>query len=262
MASETRRSFDRKGRKVKGNIEINGLGKSFTGPDGRPIPVLKDINLSIESGKFVCLVGPSGCGKTTILHAIAGILKKDAGTILIDGTDHLHARFGYVFQEARLLNWRTAAQNVEFGAVAAGIPRAEIPALVKRYLDLVGLTDFADAFPLTLSGGMQQRVAIARAFVVKPQVLLMDEPFSSLDELTARTMRSELLRFWKEDRHTVIFITHNTHEAVFLADKIYCLGKRGQGITAEFDVDIDRPRDAEDPRVIKLQKEVLATLLV
>lgn len=262
MASEARRSVDRTGDEVKGTLEIEGLEKTFIGVDGRQIPVLKDINLSIPAGKFVCLVGPSGCGKTTILHAIAGIMQKDKGKILIDGTDHLRARFGYVFQEARLLNWRTAAQNVEFGAVAAGIPAAEIPGLVKRYIELVGLSDFADAFPLTLSGGMQQRVAIARAFVVKPQVLLMDEPFSSLDELTARTMRSELLQFWQKERHTVIFITHNTHEAVYLADKIYVLGKRGQGITAEFDVDIDRPRDAEDPRVMKLQKEVLATLLV
>jgi len=247
---------------VKGTIEIKGLEKTFTTGDDKQIPVLKDVNLTIKGGQFACLVGPSGCGKTTILHAIAGIIEKDRGSILIDGMDHLRARFGYVFQEARLLNWRTAAQNVEFGAVAAEIPQQEIPGLVKRYIDLVGLSDFANSYPLTLSGGMQQRVAIARAFVVKPQVLLMDEPFSSLDELTARTMRAELLRFWQEERHTVIFITHNTHEAVYLADRIYCMGRRGQGITAEFDVDIDRPRDAEDPRVIKLQKEVLATLLV
>lgn len=247
---------------MKGNIEIKGLEKTFTTGDGKQVPVLKGIDLSIKGGEFACLVGTSGCGKTTILHAIAGIVEKDKGSILIDGMDHLRARFGYVFQESRLLNWRTAAQNVEFGAVAAEIPQQEIPGLVKRYLDLVGLSDFTNSYPLTLSGGMQQRVAIARAFVVKPQVLLMDEPFSSLDELTARTMRAELLRFWQEERHTVIFITHNTHEAVYLADKIYCMGKRGQGVIAEFQVDIERPRDAEDPRVIKLQKEVLATLLI
>lgn len=247
---------------MKGNIEIKGLEKTFTTGDGKQVRVLNGIDLSIKGGEFACLVGSSGCGKTTILHAIAGIIEKDKGSILIDGTDHLRARFGYVFQESRLLNWRTAAQNVEFGAVAAEIPQQEIPGLVKRYLDLVGLSDFMNSYPLTLSGGMQQRVAIARAFVVKPQVLLMDEPFSSLDELTARTMRTELLRFWQEERHTVIFITHNTHEAVYLADKIYCMGKRGQGVVAEFNVDIERPRDAEDPRVIKLQKEVLATLLI
>ncbi len=246
---------------MKGAIEIRSLEKTFYGPDGRIIPVLKDINISVPGGQFVCLVGPSGCGKTTILHAIAGILQKDKGAILIDGRDHLSARFGYVFQEARLLNWRTATQNIKFGAVAAGIEASEIPVLVKNVLNFVGLTDFADAYPLTLSGGMQQRVAIARAFVVKPDVLLMDEPFSSLDELTARSMRTELLYFWQQERHTVIFVTHNTHEAVYLADKIYVLGKRGNGVTAEFDVDIPRPRDLEDPRVIKFQKKVLATLL-
>jgi ABC-type nitrate/sulfonate/bicarbonate transport system ATPase subunit len=246
---------------MKGAVEIAHLQKAFRGPDGRQIPVLNDINMSIPGGQFVCLVGPSGCGKTTILHAIAGILQKDSGTILIDGRDHNAARFGYVFQESRLLNWRTVNQNVRFGAVAAGIENKEIPALVDKYTELVGLGDFKDSYPLTLSGGMQQRVAIARAFVVKPDVLLMDEPFSSLDELTAQTMRAELLEFWERERHTVIFITHNTHEAVYLADRIYTLGKRGEGITAEFDVDIPRPRDHEDPKLIQLRKQVLATLL-
>jgi ABC-type nitrate/sulfonate/bicarbonate transport system ATPase subunit len=245
---------------MKGAVEISHLQKAFKGPDGRQIPVLNDINISIPGGQFVCLVGPSGCGKTTILHAIAGILQKDAGTILIDGRDHRAARFGYVFQESRLLNWRTVSENVRFGAVAAGIDGKEISSLVNKYTELVGLGDFKDAYPLSLSGGMQQRVAIARAFVVKPDVLLMDEPFSSLDELTAHTMRSELLQFWERERHTVIFITHNTSEAVYLADKIYTLGKRGSGITAEFDVEIARPRDIEDPKLIELRKRVLATL--
>jgi NitT/TauT family transport system ATP-binding protein len=247
---------------MKGTIEIRNLEKTFHSPDGRVIPVFKDLNISIPAGQFVCLVGPSGCGKTTILHAIAGILQKDKGAILIDGRDHLAARFGYVFQEARLLNWRTTAQNIKFGAVAAGIEASEIPALVQNVLNFVGLTDFADAYPLTLSGGMQQRVAIARAFVVKPDVLLMDEPFSSLDELTARSMRTELLHFWQQERHTVVFVTHNTHEAVYLADKIYVLGERGRGVTAEFDVGILRPRDPEDPGVIQLHKRVLATLFI
>ena len=246
---------------MKGRIEIRGLSKAFRTRDGGVIPVLPNVDLSASDGEFVCLVGPSGCGKTTILHTIAGILEKDAGTILIDGRDHRTARIGYVFQEPRLLNWQTAAANVTFGAASAGVPAGEIPELVSRYLQLVGLGDFANAYPLTLSGGMQQRVAIARALAVRPNVLLMDEPFSSLDELTARTMRRELLRLWGEERHTVLFITHNTLEAVYLADKIYVLGGRGLGVTAEFRVDMPRPRDFEDPTIVKLQREVLASLL-
>lgn len=225
------------------------------------MPVLEDLGLSIPGGEFVCLVGPSGCGKSTILHTIAGIVPKDAGEILIDGRDHLQARIGYVFQEPRLLNWRTAADNVAFAAIAAETPTDEVRGLVRRYLELVGLGDFANAYPLTLSGGMQQRVAIARALAIRPHVLLMDEPFSSLDELTARKMRTELLRLWDEERHTIVFVTHNALEAVYLADRIYVLSPRPARVVREVAVDIARPRDFEDPMVLKLQREIVATLL-
>lgn len=245
---------------MSGLIQIKGLRKSFPRADGGSNLILPDINLSMAAGEFVCLVGPSGCGKTTILHTIAGVVEKDAGSIMIDGRDHSQARIGYVFQEPRLLDWLTAVENVKFGAAAAGVPAEKVSEVAERYLGLVGLSDFVDAYPLTLSGGMQQRVAIARALAVQPDVLLMDEPFSSLDELTARTLRRELLRLWTEDRHTVIFITHNTLEAAYLADRIYVLGGRGAGVTAEFVVEAARPRDFEDPQVIRLQKKMLATL--
>lgn len=244
-----------------GAITVVGLRKAFRREDGRSMPVLEDLGLSIRGGEFVCLVGPSGCGKSTILHTIAGIVPKDAGEILVDGRDHLRARIGYVFQEPRLLNWRTAVDNVAFAAVAAGTPAGEVGGIVRRYLELVGLLDFAAAYPLTLSGGMQQRVAIARALVIRPQVLLMDEPFSSLDELTARKMRGELLRLWEEERHTIVFVTHNALEAVYLADRIYVLSARPARIVREVDVKIPRPRDFEDPMVLKLQREIVATLL-
>ncbi len=245
---------------MTGAITIRGLRKAFPRQDGQRLDVLDDLSVSIEGGEFVCIVGPSGGGKSTILHTIAGIVPKDAGEILIDGVDHLLARIGYVFQEPRLLNWRTAADNVEFAALAAGLPPAEVPSLVQRYLALVGLGDFAGAYPLTLSGGMQQRVAIARALVVRPQVLLMDEPFSSLDELTARRMRAELLRLWSEERHTIVFVTHNALEAAYLADRIYVLSARPARVLREVAVDIPRPRVFEDPAVLAISKEIVTTL--
>jgi NitT/TauT family transport system ATP-binding protein len=245
---------------VNGTIEVRGLRKTFPGAGDQRLRVLDDLNLSIDGGEFVCVVGPSGCGKSTILHTIAGTVTEDAGEILIDGRDHLLARTGYVFQEPRLLNWRTASENIAFAARAAGLDESETRIRVRRYLELVGLTEFANAYPLTLSGGMQQRVAIARALVIRPQVLLMDEPFSSLDELTARRMRTELLRLWNEERHTVVFVTHNALEAVYLADRIYVLSARPAKILREVVVDVGRPRDFEDPLVLKLQREVIATL--
>ncbi len=245
---------------MNGAIVVRDLRKTFSGADGRSVPVFERLDLSIRGGEFVCLVGPSGCGKTTVLHTIAGIVAKDGGRIMIDGRDHLAARIGYVFQEPRLLPWRTAEENVAFAAAAAGIPSTEIRGLVRRYLDLVGLSDFARAYPLTLSGGMQQRVAIARALAIRPQVLLMDEPFSSLDELTARRMRAELLRLWDEERHTIVFVTHNALEAAYLADRIYVLTARPTTIAREVTVDVPRPRDFDDPMVLKLQREIVATL--
>jgi ABC-type nitrate/sulfonate/bicarbonate transport system ATPase subunit len=245
---------------VTGAIEIRGLRKTFPGDSGHRLTVFDDLSLSIRGGEFVCVVGPSGCGKSTILHTIAGIATEDAGKILIDGQDHLLARTGYVFQEPRLLNWRTATENIAFAARAAGLDARDTRIRVQRYLEMVGLSDFANAYPLALSGGMQQRVAIARALVIRPQVLLMDEPFSSLDELTARRMRSELLRLWEEERHTVVFVTHNALEAVYLADRIYVLSARPARILREVVVDVVRPRDFEDPMVLKLQREIIATL--
>ena len=245
---------------MTGAIEVRGLRKTFPGENGHRLTVLDNLSLSIRGGEFVCVVGPSGCGKSTILHTIAGIATEDAGKILIDGQDHLLARTGYVFQEPRLLNWRTATENIAFAARAAGLDARDTRTRVQKYLEMVGLADFANAYPLTLSGGMQQRVAIARALVIRPQVLLMDEPFSSLDELTARRMRSELLRLWEEERHTVVFVTHNALEAVYLADRIYVLSARPARILREVVVDVARPRDFEDPMVLKLQREIIATL--
>jgi len=231
-------------------LEFLGIGKRFVRADGRSLDVLDDVSFTVEPRGFVSLVGPSGCGKSTILNLLAGLLAPDRGTIRIGGhpLDRRRHRIGYVFQKPRLLNWRTVRQNVEFALRADGV------------LALVGLTPFADEFPLTLSGGMQQRVAIARALAIEPDVLLMDEPFSHLDELTARAQRRELLRFRDKIEATVLFVTHNALEAVYLADRVFVLGARPTRIEAAFTVEAPRTREIDEPYVLQLQRSVLAAL--
>lgn len=242
-------------------IDIRDLDKTYTGPDGEPLPVLRGMNLYVPDREFVCVLGPSGSGKSTTLDVLAGLTSYDSGKIEVDGSTDLSGfKFGYVFQRPRLLNWRTVKQNLLFALKAEGEPRSVWDERVEKYLDLVGLTQFADAFPLTLSGGMQQRVAIARALVIEPDVLLMDEPFSSLDELTARHLRTELLRIWGDQRKTVIFVTHNALEAAFLSDRIYTVSARPASVVDEIEVDIERPRTPDDARLVAIQQRIISQL--
>jgi NitT/TauT family transport system ATP-binding protein len=243
-------------------LEVLGVGKRFPRGDGSLLEVLDEITFTVEPRGFACLVGPSGCGKSTILNLLAGLLEPDAGTIRIGGQrlDRRTHRIGYVFQRPRLLNWRTVRQNVEFALRADGVPAAEWQARAHDVLTLVGLEPFADEFPLRLSGGMQQRVAIARALAVAPAVLLMDEPFSHLDELTARAQRRELLRFRDNIEATVVFVTHNALEAAYLADRIYVLSPRPTRIAADLTIAAPRTREIDDPYVIQTQRAVLHAL--
>lgn len=244
------------------DLEVCTVRKAFVRSDGRPLEVLGDITFSVASGAFVALVGPSGCGKSTILNLLAGLIEPDAGTIRVGGRplDRQRHRVGYVFQKPRLLNWRTVRQNVEFALRAEGVPKSEWDRRVHAVLGLVGLDQFAAEYPLTLSGGMQQRAAIARALAIEPQHLLMDEPFSHLDELTARAQRRELLRFREKISATVVFVTHNALEAVYLADRVYVLSARPAHITAHFAVEAPRTRDMDDPSLISQQRAVLRAL--
>ncbi|MBI2369685.1 MAG: ABC transporter ATP-binding protein [Deltaproteobacteria bacterium] len=243
-------------------IQIANLTKSFSRQDGSTLRVLDGVTFHAEENEFCCLLGVSGCGKSTVLNILAGLVPPDAGEIRLDGQglDTHRTRVGYVFQRPRLLNWRTIRQNMEFALKAHGVPHGEWGARVDHYIQLVGLQQFDREFPLALSGGMQQRVAIARALVIDPDVLLMDEPFSNLDELTARGLRRELLRIWREERKTVLFVTHNALEAVYLADRIVLFTNRPARVMRELVVDVPRERELEDPRLIKLQKEIVAAL--
>lgn len=243
-------------------VEIKGLSKTFRLRSGLPLHVLDDLCIEARDREFICLLGPSGCGKSTSLHILAGLVQPDSGEVLIDGFRKPgDISSGYVFQRPRLLNWRTVRENVIFGLKSYGVPKEEWKARTEKYVNLVGLEDFVDQYPLTLSGGMQQRVSIARALAIEPDILLMDEPFSGLDELTARSMRIELLKVWSQEQKTVLFVTHNALEAVFLADRIYLLTKRPAHVLKAVEVGVPRPREMEDERLIRIHKDIIATLL-
>jgi NitT/TauT family transport system ATP-binding protein len=221
------------------------------------LEVLDSISFEVEEGNFACIVGESGCGKTTLLKIIAGIEKADEGDILYNGKPIRNEDIGYVFQDDRLLPWRNAIENVSFALEMRGIKNSD---KAERYLELVGLKGFERYYPHQLSGGMRQRVGICRALAVNPKILLMDEPFASLDAQTRNRMQTELLRIWDKDRKTVIFVTHSIDEAVFLADEIVVLSKRPAKVIDVVRIDMERPRDRTDERFIEYRRRVLKHL--
>jgi len=205
-------------------------------------------------------VGPSGCGKSTLLNIIAGIETYEEGTLEIfpkAGTPNAEPRIGYVFQSARLLNWLTVQENIEFALEAQGIPGERWEGLVTKYLEMVGLGGQQRNYPLNLSGGMQQRVAISRALAIEPDILLMDEPFSHLDEITARKMRFDLMEILEKARPTILFVTHDLGEAVYLSDHIYMMSMKPARIFREIPIDLPRPRQPEDPVIFDIQKDLV-----
>jgi NitT/TauT family transport system ATP-binding protein len=206
--------------------------------------VLKGFDLAVREGEFLSLLGPSGCGKSTFLNILAGLVPHTSGDIRIDGQPVVAVRdkLGVVFQGYALFPWRTVRKNVETGLEIRGVNRAQRIAEAERYLQLVGLIDFADHYPHQLSGGMRQRVAIARALAYGPEVLLMDEPFGALDAQTRESLQQELLGIWEQSAKTVVFVTHSIDEAIFLSDRVAVMG-RGPGRVKEIiDVDLPRPR--------------------
>jgi NitT/TauT family transport system ATP-binding protein len=238
-------------------IRLSGVSKTFTRPEtGTTEVVLRDISLAVAPNELVALVGPSGSGKTTLLNLIAQLHVPDTGTVALTRADGRTPRLSMVFQQPRLLEWRTVTDNVRLAAAAAGIARDR----VGEALDAVGLAAYADAFPLMLSGGQRQRVALARAFVVEPDVVLFDEPFSALDELTARTLRSAMQTLRAQRPHTGVLVTHNTLEAAFLADRIVSLGAHPGRIVDEERVAVPRPRDPDDERLFRIHQRVLRAL--
>ena len=242
-------------------VMINDLWVQFLDKDGgEPITALKDINLEIKQGEFISLVGPSGCGKTTLLRAIADLQKPTKGTISIRDESprdiRLQKKFGIVFQSPVLYDWRTVRRNVCMPMELKGLPKKQRTARVTEMLELVGLYNFGKNYPHELSGGMQQRVGIARALAIEPEILLMDEPFSALDEFTKEKLHADLLKIWQKTHKTILFVTHNIQEAVFLSDRIVVMSPHPGRISAVIDVDIPRPRTLADKNSSEFSKMV------
>jgi NitT/TauT family transport system ATP-binding protein len=226
-------------------LEVVGLRKRYT-KDGRTLEVLDLEHLAVADGEFVTLVGPSGCGKSTLLHILGGFVRAEAGRIRVHGREVVAPGpdRGMVFQEFALFPWRTVAGNVGWGLEVRGAPAAERAAIVERYLELTGLAEFRNHLPGELSGGMKQRVALARVLAFDPEVLLMDEPFGSLDAQTREAMQEELTRIWERTGKTILFVTHDIEEAVYLGDRVVVLTARPARVREQVVVDLPRPRDA------------------
>jgi NitT/TauT family transport system ATP-binding protein len=249
---------------LKYDIELENVSLVFPRPDGEGVlPVYENFNLKVERGSFTILLGPSGCGKSTLLNVIDGVLRPtSADTLKVLGKDlredpDVTRQCAYVFQNARLLKWKTLRGNVEFGLRGLNVqPQARWPELMDKYFGVVGLRDFTHYYPHQVSGGMQQRASIVRAWVNEPQILLMDEPFSHLDEITAAELRRELVRLWTQDeqRRTIVFVTHDISEAVQLGERIIMLTPRPAEICYEQGVDLPWPRDSADERAFEIEK--------
>ena len=224
-------------------IAVRGLHKVFETPSGQVVVAIDDVSLSVRGGEFVCIVGPSGCGKSTLLRLLAGLEQPSSGEIRIDVARKDRPVSSMIFQEQSTFPWMTVRANTGFGLDMRRVERRARDERVAYYLQKVGLSEFANAYPYQLSGGMKQRVCLARAFANEPEVLLMDEPFASLDEQTRILMQEELLRVWEgEGGRTVVFITHSIDEAVLLADTVVVMSARPGRIKATFAVPFARPR--------------------
>lgn len=225
-------------------LHVESLSKTFDSSNNGPLLAVANISFTVAPGEFLCIVGPSGCGKTTLLQLLAGLLPPTKGHVWIANSllTQPHPEISIVFQKPNLMPWRTVLDNVLLPLQIEAVPAAEAQERAYEALALVGLTEFASAYPKHLSGGMEQRVAVARALIQQPKILLLDEPFSALDALTRERLNSELLRLWQSRNLTAVMVTHNIREAVFLAGRVLVLGPRPTTISAEFSIDLPRPR--------------------
>ena len=245
-------------------ISIDHIHQVFQ-RNGSPLVVLEDFNLDVAANEFVTIVGTSGCGKSTLLNIIGGLLEATAGEVRIDGRSIQGPGRdrGFVFQSYSLFEWLTVEKNILFALKKSGLPAAEKNAAVQHYIDIVGLKGFEKAYPKQLSGGMCQRVAIARALVYKPDVLLMDEPFGALDAQTRGMMQELLLKVWEEHRTTVVFITHDVEEAIFLSDRVVVMSSLPGRLKTQFKVPIARLRSYEvmtDAAFIDIKRQVIEAI--
>lgn len=234
-------------------IRVKDLTKSFGA-----LLVLDDISFTVGKGEFLSIVGPTGCGKTTFLNCLSKLMPTTKGNILIDGEEANPKKhnISFVFQEPTCMPWRTVKENVAYGMEVKGFPRDKMEGRLKYILDLVGLSDTANLYPNQVSASMEQRIAVARAFAVDPDLLLMDEPYGQLDVKLRYYLEDELVRLWQTLNATVIFVTHNIEEAVYVAERILVLSNKPTKIKAEVTVDLPRPRSLIDPKFVEIRKQV------
>jgi len=225
-------------------LTVQHLDLTFPGENGG-LPTLRDVSFTVKPQEFLSVLGPSGSGKTTLLRVLAGLLKPSAGSVEIHGPNDKQPRVGLVFQQANLMPWRTVIQNITLPLELEGVPLAQAQQKAEDLIGLVGLVGFEKAWPRDLSGGMAQRVALARSFIQQPDLLLLDEPFGSLDALTRERMGTELLNLWHARRTTVILVTHSIAEALMLSDRVLVISQRPGTVVLEMPVDLPRPRDEE-----------------
>jgi NitT/TauT family transport system ATP-binding protein len=242
-------------------IRVDYVTKRFDGPAGE-IVALERANLAIDQGEFVCLIGASGCGKSTLLRIVAGFEAASEGQVLMAGSPVAGPGpdRGMVFQDYGLFPWLSVRQNIAFGPAARGLPRAKVGEIADRFIEVVGLRKFADAFPHQLSGGMKQRVAIARVLANDARVVLMDEPFGALDAMTRERLQDELLELWAKTGLTVIFVTHSIEEAIFLADRVVVMSPGPGRIVSDNRIGLPRPRDVSSPEFNELRRVLSAQL--
>ncbi|MCX7569722.1 ABC transporter ATP-binding protein [Tumebacillus sp. DT12] len=243
-------------------IEIQHVNKSFIQRGGSDFTALQNVSLSIQKGEFVSLLGPSGCGKSTLLNLVAGLEKADAGSVTVGGktvTGPGPDRV-VVFQEHALFPWLTVLDNVAFGLKQKGVGKAERESIAREQIKAVHLTKFADRYPHELSGGMKQRAAIARALAMDPEILLMDEPFSALDEQTRLILHRDLEEIWMQTGKTILFVTHNIREAVTLSDRVVVMSTRPGEIKKEFMIQATRPRDKADSNLYHMENQIMQSL--
>lgn len=246
-------------------LVVENVSKQFVTPKGQPIEALSAINAFVEEGEFVTIVGTSGCGKSTLLRIVAGLEKPSSGRILLDGkaVRGAGAERGMVFQSYTLYEWLNVADNISFGLRLRGVPHAEIDDKVEFLIEKIGLAGFADVYPKFLSGGMKQRVAIARAMANDPELLLLDEPFGALDAQTRSIMQELLLEIVEEQKMTVLFVTHDIDEAIFLGDAVYIMSFRPGSIKEELKIEVPHPRDHEvrtSPFFVDLKRRITAAI--
>lgn len=239
-------------------IEFRHVDKEFSKPGQGMYKVVGDLDIQVRENEFLVLFGPGQCGKSTILNLLAGFEKPTAGEILCDGkkVEGPGPERGMVFQNTALFPWLSVMGNVEYGPKVRGVKKEERRRRAQHYIDLVGLQGFEQSYPVKLSGGMQQRVGIARAYCNEPLVMLLDEPFGHLDAQTRYMMQDELTRIWQAEKRTVIFVTNNIEEAVYLADRILVLRNCPTGVKAEYSIDLPRPRNYTDPEFLRLRREI------